>query len=138
MAANPEVCCPGIEHGFPQVSLCLSKVGCLFPAKKEYISLYFFQDVASVIFSLRPEVRVPAVKCCGCCDECPAPAALPLTPSCVCLCAPAAFHKAGRQAEAVRVLEQLTHNAVVESRFRDAAYYYWVLSMQCLAVAQGE
>ncbi|KAK2490162.1 hypothetical protein MC885_001823 [Smutsia gigantea] len=47
-----------------------------------------------------------------------------------------AFHKAGRQAEAIRVLEQLTHNAVVESRFHDAAYYYWVLSMQCLAVAQ--
>uniref|UniRef100_A0A6I8SFF2 Intraflagellar transport protein 122 homolog n=1 Tax=Xenopus tropicalis TaxID=8364 RepID=A0A6I8SFF2_XENTR len=41
-----------------------------------------------------------------------------------------AFHKAGRQDEAVRVLEQLTHNAVVESRFNDAAYYYWMLSMQ--------
>lgn len=50
----------------------------------------------------------------------------------------AAFHKAGRQGEAVRVLEQLTHNAVVESRFNDAAYYYWMLSMQCLDIAQGE
>ncbi|NXY57616.1 IF122 protein, partial [Callaeas wilsoni] len=49
-----------------------------------------------------------------------------------------AFHKAGRQREAVRVLEQLTHNAVVESRFNDAAYYYWMLSMQCLDIAQGE
>ncbi|XP_052577967.1 intraflagellar transport protein 122 homolog isoform X1 [Peromyscus californicus insignis] len=48
-----------------------------------------------------------------------------------------AFHKAGRQGEAVRVLEQLTHNAVVESRFNDAAYYYWMLSMQCLDMAQG-
>ncbi|NXU62248.1 IF122 protein, partial [Horornis vulcanius] len=48
-----------------------------------------------------------------------------------------AFHKAGRQREAVRVLEQLTHNAVVESRFNDAAYYYWMLSMQCLDIAQG-
>ncbi|NXP55086.1 IF122 protein, partial [Heliornis fulica] len=48
-----------------------------------------------------------------------------------------AFHKAGRQSEAVRVLEQLTHNAVVESRFNDAAYYYWMLSMQCLDIAQG-
>ena len=53
-------------------------------------------------------------------------------------CAPAAFHKAGRQGEAVRVLEQLTHNAVVESRFSDAAYYYWMLSMQCLDIAQGK
>uniref|UniRef100_A0A8C3QP41 Intraflagellar transport protein 122 homolog n=1 Tax=Cyanoderma ruficeps TaxID=181631 RepID=A0A8C3QP41_9PASS len=49
-----------------------------------------------------------------------------------------AFHKAGRQREAVRVLEQLTHNAVVESRFNDAAYYYWMLSMQCLDIAQGQ
>lgn len=48
-----------------------------------------------------------------------------------------AFHKAGRQAEAVRVLEQLTHNAVVESRFNDASYYYWMLSMQCLDIARG-
>ncbi|NXV77562.1 IF122 protein, partial [Atlantisia rogersi] len=47
-----------------------------------------------------------------------------------------AFHRAGRQREAVRVLEQLTHNAVVESRFSDAAYYYWMLSMQCLDIAQ--
>ncbi|XP_063797290.1 intraflagellar transport protein 122 homolog isoform X2 [Pseudophryne corroboree] len=47
-----------------------------------------------------------------------------------------AFHKAGHQDEAVRVLEQLTHNAVVESRFNDAAYYYWMLSMQCLDIAQ--
>lgn len=48
-----------------------------------------------------------------------------------------AFHRAGRQAEAVRVLEQLTHNAVVESRFSDASYYYWMLSMQCLDIARG-
>ncbi|XP_039626944.1 intraflagellar transport protein 122 homolog [Polypterus senegalus] len=47
-----------------------------------------------------------------------------------------AFHKAGRQNEAVKVLEQLTHNAVVESRFNDAAYYYWMLSMQCLDIAR--
>uniref|UniRef100_A0A8C8HPU5 Intraflagellar transport protein 122 homolog n=1 Tax=Oncorhynchus tshawytscha TaxID=74940 RepID=A0A8C8HPU5_ONCTS len=47
-----------------------------------------------------------------------------------------AFHKAGRQSEAVKVLEQLTHNAVVESRFNDAAYYYWMLSMQCLDIAR--
>ncbi|XP_014652267.1 PREDICTED: intraflagellar transport protein 122 homolog isoform X4 [Ceratotherium simum simum] len=47
-----------------------------------------------------------------------------------------AFHKAGRQGEAVRVLEQLSHNAVVENRFNDAAYYYWMLSMLCLNIAQ--
>ncbi|XP_045435161.1 intraflagellar transport protein 122 homolog isoform X4 [Pipistrellus kuhlii] len=47
-----------------------------------------------------------------------------------------AFHKAGRQGEAVRVLEQLSNNAVVENRFNDAAYYYWMLSMQCLNIAQ--
>ncbi|NXL80314.1 IF122 protein, partial [Leptocoma aspasia] len=47
-----------------------------------------------------------------------------------------AFHRAGRQGEAVRVLEQLTHNAVLESRFSDAAYYYWLLSMQCLDMAR--
>uniref|UniRef100_A0AAY5E800 Intraflagellar transport protein 122 homolog n=1 Tax=Electrophorus electricus TaxID=8005 RepID=A0AAY5E800_ELEEL len=49
-----------------------------------------------------------------------------------------AFHKAGRQAEAVKVLEQLTHNAVVESRFNDASYYYWMLSMQCLDIARDD
>ncbi|NXC87948.1 IF122 protein, partial [Cercotrichas coryphoeus] len=47
-----------------------------------------------------------------------------------------AFHRAGRPSEAVRVLEQLTHNAVLESRFSDAAHYYWMLSMQCLDMAR--
>uniref|UniRef100_A0A672IRX5 Intraflagellar transport protein 122 homolog n=1 Tax=Salarias fasciatus TaxID=181472 RepID=A0A672IRX5_SALFA len=47
-----------------------------------------------------------------------------------------AFHKAGLQNEAVKVLEQLTHNAVVENRFNDAGYYYWMLSMQCLDIAR--
>ena len=49
----------------------------------------------------------------------------------------AAFHKAGLQDEAVKVLEQLTHNAVMESRFNDAGYYFWKLSMQCLDIAAG-
>ena len=31
-----------------------------------------------------------------------------------------AFHKAGRQDQAFKVLEQLTHNAVKECRFADA------------------
>ncbi|BFZ08413.1 hypothetical protein BsWGS_11452 [Bradybaena similaris] len=49
-----------------------------------------------------------------------------------------AFHKAGLQAEAVKVLEQLTHNAVAESRFDDAGYYFWKLSIQCLDIAREE
>jgi len=39
--------------------------------------------------------------------------------------------------QAVKVLEQLTQNAVIESRFNDAGYYYWKLSMQCLDLAAG-
>jgi len=49
-----------------------------------------------------------------------------------------AFHKAGRQDQAVKVLEQLTHNAVKECRFADAGYYYWLLSMQCLEIAKED
>uniref|UniRef100_A0A3Q4N6J8 Intraflagellar transport protein 122 homolog n=1 Tax=Neolamprologus brichardi TaxID=32507 RepID=A0A3Q4N6J8_NEOBR len=49
-----------------------------------------------------------------------------------------AFHKAGLQNEAVKVLEQLTQNAVVENRFNDAGYYYWMLSMQCLDIAKEQ
>jgi len=41
------------------------------------------------------------------------------------------------QDQAVKVLEQLTQNAVVENRFNDAGYYYWKLSMQCLDLAAG-
>lgn len=46
-----------------------------------------------------------------------------------------AFHKAGLEAQAVRVLEQLTNNAVSENRFNDAGFYFWKLSMQCLDLA---
>lgn len=49
-----------------------------------------------------------------------------------------AFHKAGLQSEAVKVLEQLTHNAVIENRFNDAGYYFWKLSIQCLDIAKDE
>ena len=38
----------------------------------------------------------------------------------------------------MKVLEQLTHNAVIESRFNDAGYYFWKLSIQCLDIARGE
>jgi len=34
-------------------------------------------------------------------------------------------------------MEQLTENAVNESRFNDAGYYYWMISMQCLDIAEG-
>ncbi|KJH46100.1 hypothetical protein DICVIV_07832 [Dictyocaulus viviparus] len=43
-----------------------------------------------------------------------------------------AFHKAGHDQEALRVLEQLAGNAVNENRFSDAGYYHWLLSMQYL------
>ncbi|WKY05247.1 hypothetical protein Q1695_005901 [Nippostrongylus brasiliensis] len=43
-----------------------------------------------------------------------------------------AYHRAGRDQEALRVLEQLTGNAVDENRFADAGYYHWLLSMQYL------
>uniref|UniRef100_A0A3Q0R164 Intraflagellar transport protein 122 homolog n=1 Tax=Amphilophus citrinellus TaxID=61819 RepID=A0A3Q0R164_AMPCI len=49
-----------------------------------------------------------------------------------------AFHMAGLQSEAVKVLEQLTQNAVVENRFNDAGYYYWMLSLQCLDIAREQ
>ncbi|CAH0553397.1 unnamed protein product [Brassicogethes aeneus] len=43
-----------------------------------------------------------------------------------------AFHWAGKPDEAFKVLSRLTENAVVENRFEDAGYYYWILSRQCL------
>lgn len=39
---------------------------------------------------------------------------------------------AGEEVEALRVLEQLTQNAIKENRFLDVGYYYWMLSKQCL------
>ena len=50
-----------------------------------------------------------------------------------------AFHKAGRPDEAFKVLNELTLNAVNESRFDDASYYYWILSNQYIDLArEGE
>ena len=49
-----------------------------------------------------------------------------------------AFHKAGRIDEAFRVLNELTLNAVNESRFDDAAFYYWILSNQYADLAKVE
>ena len=36
-----------------------------------------------------------------------------------------------------KVLEQLTHNAVVENRFEDAAYFFWMLSKEQLKLIKG-
>ncbi len=49
-----------------------------------------------------------------------------------------AFNEAGFKREAMKVLEELTLNAVIESRFNDASYYYWLLSMEHLQVASDE
>eukprot|EP00040_Diaphanoeca_grandis_P002902 m.23057 g.23057 ORF g.23057 m.23057 type:complete len:1216 (-) comp14047_c1_seq1:211-3858(-) len=43
-----------------------------------------------------------------------------------------AFREAGHPDKAIKVLQVLTHNAVVESRYDDAAYYFWQLSMSVL------
>ena len=37
-----------------------------------------------------------------------------------------------------RVLNELTLNAVNESRFDDAGYYYWILSMQYAELAKDD
>lgn len=41
-----------------------------------------------------------------------------------------AYREAGRPDRATRMLEQLTHNAVLESRYSDAAHYYFLLAME--------
>ncbi|XP_054274065.1 intraflagellar transport protein 122 homolog [Macrosteles quadrilineatus] len=46
-----------------------------------------------------------------------------------------AFHQAGQPEQAFKVLHHLTLNAVNETRFNDAGYYYWLLSCQCLDIA---
>ncbi|KAI8823543.1 WD40-repeat-containing domain protein [Fimicolochytrium jonesii] len=44
------------------------------------------------------------------------------------------FRKAGKVEEALKVLGELTENAVVEHRFDDAAYYYWTMSSEQLDI----
>ena len=41
-----------------------------------------------------------------------------------------AYRKAGRSDLAKKVLQELTYNAVSESRFKDAAYHFWLLSKE--------
>lgn len=43
-----------------------------------------------------------------------------------------AYKNAGRPDQSTFMLEQLTHNAVMENRFNDAAYYFWLLARECL------
>ncbi|XP_073975880.1 intraflagellar transport protein Oseg1 isoform X2 [Rhodnius prolixus] len=50
-----------------------------------------------------------------------------------------AYHKAGHPEEAFRVVKHLTENAIIESRFNDASYYYWLLAKQALQlVSEGQ
>merc|ERR1719487_1478809 len=43
-----------------------------------------------------------------------------------------AFKNAGDPTLSLRMLEVLAHNAVVQRQFSEAAYYYWLLSNECL------
>ena len=47
-----------------------------------------------------------------------------------------AYKKAGRADLSAKVLSQLTGNAVSESRFKDAAYYFWMLARESEGDAQ--
>lgn len=49
-----------------------------------------------------------------------------------------AFKMAGRPDESLRMLEQLTHNAVTENRYDDAGYYYFLLGMENLKLVKAE
>lgn len=46
-----------------------------------------------------------------------------------------AYKKANRSDLARKILEELTYNSVVESRFKDAAYFYWLLSREYESLA---
>ena len=48
-----------------------------------------------------------------------------------------AYKKAKRLDLARRVLEELTNNAVAECRFKDAAYYYYLLSRETEFEVEG-
>src|SRR4051794_31728325 len=43
-----------------------------------------------------------------------------------------AFKMAGKPDESLKMLQQLTHNAVTENRYNDAGYYYWLLAVEVL------
>jgi intraflagellar transport protein 122 len=49
-----------------------------------------------------------------------------------------AFRKAGQPQASSKVLEQLTMNAVIERRYEDAAYYFWMLSKEYLKLTKNQ
>ena len=49
-----------------------------------------------------------------------------------------AYQRAGKAELSRRMLEQLTHNAVLERRFRDAGYCYWLMSDEIATVLKGK
>jgi len=49
-----------------------------------------------------------------------------------------AYKKAKRPDLSLQMIEKLTHNAVVERRFKDAANYFWRLSLELVSVAPPE
>ncbi|XP_077265582.1 intraflagellar transport protein Oseg1 [Temnothorax americanus] len=48
-----------------------------------------------------------------------------------------AFQMAGQPEESILVLTMLANNAVVEKRFRDASYFYWLLSQLSLDLSKS-
>jgi len=49
-----------------------------------------------------------------------------------------AYQSAGRPDMCLRMLEQLTHSAIVEKRFKDGGYYYWKLAQETLQLITHE
>lgn len=48
-----------------------------------------------------------------------------------------AYKKAGRPDLSLRIIEFLTYNAVIEKRFQDASWYYWMLSSESLRLVKN-
>ncbi|CAI8013338.1 Intraflagellar transport protein 122 homolog, partial [Geodia barretti] len=49
-----------------------------------------------------------------------------------------ALTRAGREDEALHLLEELAENAIHETRFEDAGHYYWLLAKSCLNHAKRD
>ena len=48
-----------------------------------------------------------------------------------------AYKKAGRPDLALGIVECLTHNSVIEKRFKDAAHYFWILATENLKLVKA-
>ncbi len=48
-----------------------------------------------------------------------------------------AFQEAGSPGQSLQLLQKLTKNAIVENRYEDAGYYYWLLAQEHLDMATG-